>query len=384
MSFTINHLTPVIFGEGVSRQTGESLKEHGVKKVLCIFDQGLKATGIVDKIIKNIKEKNIGVVEFDGVIPDPPVETVDEAGELAKKENVDAVLGIGGGSSLDTAKAVNVLLGNPGSIKDYLQMGVPQQPGKIMFAIPTTAGTGSEVTGVAVISNKEAGRKEGIAGPNCTAKLAIVDPELMLGLPTGLTASTGMDAFSHAIEAYTSSINNPMSDLLALEAISIIVKYLPMAVKDGSNIEARSKMSFASTIAGMSFNDSPPHFGHAIAHAMGSVHKVPHGMGCGLSAPIVMEYLSDMMPGRIRDIGNAMGLQLKDDLSNEVLSMTVADAIRNMNKEIGLSGFSSLGFGEDALPNIAQETTRDVCWFLLPKNIDAEEVLKLIQKEYSL
>ena len=145
MPFTINHATPVLFGEGVSGQTGENLQNHGVKKVLCVYDQGLKSAGIADKIIRNIKDCNIEVAEFDGVQPDPPIESVDEAGELARSENVDAVVGIGGGSSLDTAKAVNVMLGNPGSIKKYLDMEVPQKPGKIVFAIPTTAGTGSEV-----------------------------------------------------------------------------------------------------------------------------------------------------------------------------------------------------------------------------------------------
>ena len=384
MQFAINYSTRVLFGEGVSGKTGESLKEYGVKKVLCVYDQGIKSSGIADKIIQNIKEKNIAVVEFDGVIPDPPVKTIDEAAELARKENVDAVIGIGGGSSMDAAKAVNVLLGNPGSIRTYLDMGVPQKPGKIVFAIPTTAGTGSEVTGVAVISNKETDLKQGVAGPNFTAKLAIIDPELMLGLPPALTAAGGMDAFSHAVEAYTGMMNNPMSDILALEAISLITKYLPIAVKDGSNIEARSKMSFASTIAGMSFNDALVHLGHSVAHSMGVLYNLPHGVGCGLATPIAIEYLSDHFPERIRNIGKAMGLTLKDDLSNDNLSTAVAEAVRGMNKEIGLPAFKSLGFDEDELPKLAHQTTRDVCWMLLPKKIEEKEVLRLIQKEYSM
>ena len=383
MLFTINHLTRVLFGEGVSGKTGESLKEYGVNKVLCVYDQGLKSSGITGNIIKNIKEKNIGVVEFDKVKPDPPVQTIDEAADLAKKENVDALLGIGGGSSMDTAKAVNVLLGNPGSIRTYLDRSVPQKPGKLVFAIPTTAGTGSEVTNIAVVSNKEEGLKQGLSGPNTTAKLAIVDPELTLDLPPGLTAAGGMDAFSHAAEAYTGFLSNPMTDLLAIEAIRLISKYLPVAVKDGSNIEARSKLSFASTIAGMAFNEAMVHLGHAIAHSMGAVHQIPHGLGCALSLPMALEYLSDTIPDRLRNIGDAMGLSLKNDLTDEALGKVVADAIRNMNKEIGLPGLNSLGFKEDALPNLAHEATRDICWFLLPKKIDEKEALRLIKKEYS-
>ncbi|MBN2420178.1 MAG: iron-containing alcohol dehydrogenase, partial [Deltaproteobacteria bacterium] len=357
MPFTINHNTPVLFGEGVSGQTGEKLKEYGVKKVLFVYDQGLKSAGIADKIIKNIKEKDIGVIEFDDVKPDPPVEVIDEAGELARKENVDAVIGIGGGSSMDTAKAVNVLLGNPGSIKEYLNPAVPQKPGKMVFAIPTTAGTGSEVTNIAVVSNKEAGLKQGLMGPNTTAKLAIIDPELTYGLSPGLTAAGGMDAFSHAAEAYTSFLSNPMTDLLSIEAIRLIAKYLPVAVKDGKNIEARSKLSFASTIAGMSFNEAMVHLGHAIAHSMGAVHHIPHGLGCGLALPMALEYLSENIPDKLRSIGNAMELELKNDLTNEEVGKTVADAIRSMNKKMGLPALNDLGFGEEALSNIVHEAT---------------------------
>jgi alcohol dehydrogenase class IV len=384
MPFHINHLTPVIFGEGVSLETGKRLKEHGITRVLCVYDKGIKATGIVDKVIYTIKDEGIAVVEFDDVLTDPPIEMVDQAGELARNENVDSILGIGGGSTLDTAKGINVLTGNPGSIKDYLGMGIPQKPGKGMFAIPTTSGTGSEVTAVSVISNSEVGLKQGVVDPNCRPRLAIVDPELTLGLPAGLTASTGMDAFSHAIEAYTSAMNNPMSDILALEAVSLVVKYLPVAVADGSNLKARVKMSFASMIAGMSFNDSAPHLGHAIAHTMGAKFHVPHGVGCGLAAPSVLEYLSDVFPHRIRDIGKAMGLDLKDDLSSEELGVTTADAVRKLNKEIGLPSMSDLGFSEEDLPGIAEEAPRDGCWFLIPKQTGVEEVLKLIQKEYTL
>lgn len=384
MPFDINHLTPVMFGEGVSQETGKKLKEHGVTKVLCVYDKGIKAAGVVDKIIKSIKDENIGAVEFDGVLADPPVEMVDQAGELAKSENVDGILGIGGGSTLDTAKGINVLTGNPGSIKDYLGLGIPHKPGKGMFAIPTTSGTGSEVTAISVISNTEAGLKQGVVGPSCTPKLAIVDPELTLGLPKELTASTGMDAFSHAIEAYTSVMNNPMSDILALEAISVVVKYLPIAVANGSNIEARSKMSFASLIAGMSFNDSVPHLGHAIAHTMGARFHVPHGVGCGLAAPIVLEHLSDVVPDRVRAIGKAMGLELEDDLSSEALGSTAADAVRKLNKEIGLPSMSSFGFSEDDLPGIAEDLPRDLCWSLIPKKTETKDALKLIQKEYAL
>lgn len=384
MSFNINHVPTVTFGEGISQQTGDFLNRDGIKKVLCIYDKGLQSAGIVERIFKNVKKNDISLVVHDGILGEPSVETVDDVANQARREKVDAILGIGGGSAMDTAKCINVLLGNDGSIRDYFKMGVPRKPGKSLYLIPTTSGTGSEVTNVAVILNKEAGLKQGVMGSNCTAKLAIVDPELTLTLPSALTASTGMDAFSHAVESYTCLMNNPISDLLALEAISIITKYLPVAVKDGSDVHARTKMSYASTIAGMAFNSSPNHLGHAIAHAIGSIYHVPHGLGCGLSVPAVLEHLSSVIPDRIKAIGRAMGLRLSPKLDSNETGAVVANAVRKINNEIDLPCFSELGIEEDDLPNIAQEATRDGCWHFIPKETDEIDTLILIQKEYSI
>lgn len=384
MTFNINHLTPVIFGEEASLETGKKLKEHGINKIFCVYDEGIKSAGVVDKIVSTIRAEDIEVVAFGGVLADPPDTIVDQAGEIGRKEGVDGVLGIGGGSSLDTAKAVNVLLGNPGSITGYFGRGIPQNPCKPLFAIPTTAGTGSEVTAVSVISDTKGERKLGVSGPNCIPTLAIVDPSLTLGLPPQITAATGMDAFSHAAEAFTSVLHNPMSDILALEAMSLVAKYLPVAVKNGSNAEARSKMSFASTIAGMAFNDAAPHLGHAIAHTMGAKFHVPHGHGCGLAIPLVMEYVSDIMPDRVRAVGRAIGLEMKDDLSSQLVGTAVADRIRRLLQEIELPSLKDLGIQESGLKSIAEDTPGDVCAIFIPKKTTSEDVLKLLQKEYAL
>lgn len=383
MNFTISHVVPVIFGEDTYLQIGKKLKENGVAKVLCIYDKGVKLAGVVDKIIQTVEAEGIKVIGFDGVQPDPPDTIVDEAGELGRKEGVDAILGIGGGSSLDAAKAVNILLGNPGSITRYFDFSVPQNLGKPLFLIPTTSGTGAEVTSIAVLTNTSSNKKQGVGGKNCVATLAIVDPTLTLGLPPHITAATGMDTFAHAVEAYTSIMNNPMSDILALETISLVVNYLPIAVKDGSNITARSKMSFACTAAGMSFGDAFPHLGHAIGHTIGARHHVPHGTACGLAIPGVIEYVSDIIPDRVRAIGKAMGLELVDDISNEKLGTAVSDMVRKLNKEIGLPTLKELKITESDLSIIATETLGDVCARLIPKKTTSEDVLKLLEKEYA-
>ena len=380
--FSIDLSVPVLFGEEVSQETGKKLKEHGITKIFCVYDKGIKASGIVDKILGNIESEDIKIVEFDGVLPDPPISLVDKAGEIARNENVDGVVGIGGGSSMDTAKAVNVLLENSGSISNYFGRGIPQNPGKPLFLIPTTAGTGSEVTSVAVISDEKAVRKKGVSGKNCIATLAIVDPTLTLELPPQLTASTGMDAFSHAIEALTSKMNNPMSDILALEAISLIAEFLPIAFRDGSNTVARMKMIFASTIAGMAFKNAVTHLGHAIAHTLGAKFHVPHGIGCGLAVPGVIEFVSDVMPDRVRLIGKAIHIDSVDKISNKELGSIVSDAVRKLNKEIKLPSLKTLDIEAGDLKNIAEETPGDVCAGNIPKKTTPEDILKILEKEY--
>lgn len=382
MAFSIS-IPNVLFGENTYLETGKKLKELGIKKVFCCYDKGVKAAGIADKIIKNIQSQGIKTVEFDGVIADPPDTLIDDAGEYARKENVDGVIGIGGGSSMDTAKTINLLLGNPGSISDYFDLSVPQKLGKPLILIPTTSGTGSEVTSVAVISNTKAQMKQGVLGKNCTATLAIVDPSLTIGVPKHITAATGMDVFAHAAEALTSNLNNPMSDLLGLEAITLVTKYLPIAVEDGTNIEARTKMSFASTLAGISFANSMTHLGHCIAQTIGVLYHVPHGEGCALAIPTVIEFAADIMPNKIQSIGKAMGLQLRADLSNDELASTVADAVRAINKKIGIRTMKQLNIPESDLSKIAEGTLKDGCIYFVPKKISAEEILSMLKKEYS-
>ena len=382
MRFGIN-IPQVIFGEGASLETGKKLKEFGITKVLCVYDKGVKAAGIVDDILKTIHEEGIVTVLFDGVLPDPPDTLVDQAAELGIEAGVDGLLGIGGGSTMDTTKAINILLGNPGPVSIYFDMSIPQKPAKPLFLIPTTSGTGSEVTGVAVLSNTKKGTKQGILGKNCTATLTIVDPALTLGVPPHITAATGMDVFSHAAEALTASINNPMSDILALEAITLVTKYLPVAVRDGSNLEARTKMSFASMIAGISFNNSMTHIGHSMAHSIGAKYHVPHGTACAIATPGVVEFVSDIMPEKIKAIGNAMGLNLKDTLSGKEAGEIVAKAVRDLNRETGIPTLKQLNIPEVGLAEIAAATLEDGCIFFSPKKAMFEEVLKILKKEYA-
>jgi alcohol dehydrogenase len=384
MAFGINHLTPVIFGEGISSETGERLNGLGCKKVLCVYDRGIKESGIIDKILNNIQAQGIKPVTYDGVLADPPDYTIEEAAEIGRQQQVDGVVGIGGGSSMDTAKAVNILLGNPSPINQYMTHGAQPKPGKVLILLPTTSGTGSEVTSVSVVTDTKKKRKGGIMAPACRATLAIVDPVLTSGMPASITADTGMDAFAHAAEAMTSTMANPMSDILAEKAIALVCEYLPRAVKDGSDMEARTSMSFAATIAGYSFGDAIPHYGHAIGHTLGSMFRVPHGNGCGIALPEVMEFIVDAVPDKVKRVGIAMGLEISSDLSSRETGKKVAHAIRELNREIGLKTLKAHKIKESALPDAARMVLTDDIAGFSPKKATNEDILNMLKRACSL
>lgn len=382
MIFTIDYPTKVLIGEDCSAQTGSKLKEFGVSKALCVYDPGIKSAGLVDNIIKSIKDAGIQTVEYGEVTPDPYDKVVNAAGALGRKEDVDVVIGIGGGSSLDAAKAANVLLGNPGPINDYFGMDVTKKPGKLLVLIPTTSGTGSEISQVAAIGDSASGKKLPVFGPNCIANLAIVDPLLTLGLPPHITAYTGVDALAHAIEAYTSAMSTPISDVVALKAVSLVNQSLVAAVKDGSNVKARADMSFASTLAGMAFLQAPPHIGHCIGTPIGARYHMPHGLSIAIILPGILGYLSDVLPEKIKTIGELLGLKFNDEATSEAIGKLVDEHLRALNKEIGIPTLKQSNVPEADLEAIAEEAMEEPLVNIIPKKMGIEDMLGILRKEY--
>ena len=383
MPFNINHLTPVLFGPNMSMRTGMKLRELGCTNVLFIYDQGIKKAGIPDRIIKNVKALGIKVSVYEGVQADPPDFTVDEAAEIGIRDQVDGVVGLGGGSSMDTAKAANLMLTNPPGIQKYLGARAAFKPGKTLILIPTTAGTGSEVTTMAVLTDTRDHKKKGPGGNVCRATLAIVDPLLTVGMPPSVTADTGMDAFAHSFEALTSGQANPMSDLVGAEAIRLVCKYLLRAVKDGTDIEARTNMAFAATCGGFAFNDAITHLGHSIGHSLGSLHHVPHGNACAVAMPEIAEFIAESTPAGIRRVGVAMGLKLDDKLSPTEVGIKVGDAIRSLNKEIGIKTLKQHNIAESALVALAASAATEGPVTFSPKKADTNDMLSILTKAYN-
>lgn len=382
MPFSVNHLTPLFFGAHMSLRTGMKLREFGVTRVLFVYDQGVKKAGIPDKIIKNVEAMGIKVSVYENVQPDPPDYTVDEAAEIGLRDQVDGVVGLGGGSSMDTAKAANLMLTNPPGIQKYLGARVQFKPGKTLILIPTTAGTGSEVTTMAVLTDTRDHRKKGPGGPYCRATLAIVDPLLTVGMPPQITADTGMDAFAHAFEAVTSGQAHPMSDLLGMKAIDLICQNLPTAVKNGKDTEARSNMSYAATLAGYAFTDSITHLGHSIGHALGASHHVPHGNACALAMPEIAEFIAESTPG-VKRVGKAMGLKIDETTTAKEAGKMVHDAIRALNKQIGIKGLQQNSIPESDLAAIAFAATTEGPATFSPKKASTDDWLIMLRAAYT-
>jgi len=285
--------TRIVFGEGKFEKIGEITKEFG-KKAFLVIDPSLKK--VLSQRTTNILEKvNIPSIEFNDIQPNPPYTKIDEASVIAKKEKCDLIIGIGGGSAIDTAKAVAVVLGGGGSAWDYVQrtdheVKKPAKATPPIIAVPTTAGTGSETTLYSVLTNPIIKEKSTIISSIIFPKIALVDPELTISMPPFLTASTGFDAFAHAVEAYISVNSNPLSDIFALEAIKLLSKYLPGVVANGRDIVARGEVAFGATLAGVAISHGGTTLPHAIGQAVGGYYNAPHGGTIAASYVAIMEY----------------------------------------------------------------------------------------------
>lgn len=377
-------LCPVTYGAGALEKLGEKVKELGGNKIFCIYDQGVKMAGLADKMVKVLKDNQIEYEVYEDVKPDPSDTSIDEIAEKARSAKADLVIGLGGGSSLDAAKSVAGLLTNAGKVSEYYaedQKGFVNPTAPIIL-IPTASGTGSEVTVMAVVTDTTKGVKRTILNH---ATAAIVDPELTLTVPEHVTAATGMDALSHAIEAYTCTptATNPLSDVLALEAVKLITANLEKACADGSDLEARSNLSLGSNFAGISFSAAGVHFGHAAAHEIGAKYHIPHGTLCAIMLPEVIEFSADALPERIHNIADAMGVEIPEGTSDVESGKLVADYLRAYMKRIKVRTLKECGLTrEDAVACADGAVTNN--WFIIlaPKPCDIEKMKELIGKAY--
>lgn len=308
MSYQFYLPTEIKSGKNETKNLPHFLMKMGIKNPIILSDKGIKATGIIDSILKRLTENKIKCVEFYDIEPNPKDKNIKEITQYAKSNEVDGIIAVGGGSVLDTAKGVGIMLTHEGEINDWEGDNTLKKDISPLICIPTTCGTGSEATNIAVITDTERKLKMGIVDDRIAPKLAILDPELINSLPPGLTASTGMDALTHAIEAYTSKAATPVTDALALHAITLIRENIYSAVQDDANNEAKANMLNASLLAGIAFSNSNVGSVHCISEAMGGVYDIPHGIVNAIFLPYVFEYNSEEKTERHATISYALGV----------------------------------------------------------------------------
>ena len=331
----------ILYSPGIRSEVGFEMSQLGGKKAVIYTDKGLVAAGIAEMVAEEVRKSDLELVGiFDSIVQDARIDIINAGAAFYRKCGADCMIVVGGGSVMDTAKAINIMIG--GGNEDFQPLadqaglcdGAKPLPPHIAF--PTTAGTGCEVTSAMVVLDTNAHAKLQVTHPYCNADLAMLDPELTVKLPAKITAFTGMDALTHAIEGITSTGAEPIADALGLHAIRLIFKYLPIAVKNPDDITARGNMLIASSLAGMCFGNTMTGGVHATAHALGAIYGIPHGLANAIMLPVVMDFNVSDAAERFMMIADAMGLDVKDKQPLEAAKMAVK-AVISLKNEIGLT-----------------------------------------------
>ena len=374
-----------IMGNGGLADAGNEIKAFGFKKALIVTDaplhRELKATKVVTDLLDEI---GVDYVVFDEVEPNPTTAQVDAGTTMLRDEKCDFIISFGGGSPHDAAKAIGILATHGGDIRDFEGINQMTKPMMPLVAINTTSGTASEMTRFAIITDEKRHVKMAIVDWRTTPTLSVDDPELMEAMPPSLTAATGMDALTHAIEAYVSTAATPVTDSAALHAIKLVSGFLARAVKDGHDREAREMMTYAEFLAGMAFNSASLGYVHAMAHQLGGFYDLPHGVCNAILLPHVQAYNAKEVPERFVDIATAMGIDARDMTPAEAAKAALG-AIRALSAEVdippNLAAFDVVK--PEDFPTLADNAMKDACGATNPKQPSKEEVISLFEQAYA-
>jgi len=353
-SFSINQPTRIVFGVNKVKRLSDLVTELGGNRVFLVADPGLQQAGIIKRISAVLDEAKIPYTLYDKVTPEPGLKLADQGLKLAKKMKADCVVGVGGGSALDIAKAISILLTNGGKAEDYLGLGKIKLQGVPKIMIPTTAGTGAEVTFTAVFINEKTNSKGGMNGDPLYPDATILDPALTLSLPAHVTAATGIDAFTHALEAFVSTQSHAISDMYALEAIDLISNNLRVAYANGGNLEARSAMLLGSLLGGKALATAGVGLVHAMAYPLGGMFNTAHGLANAVLLPYVVEYNIIGCPEKYAMIAQLMGYETEGIPLREAAQLAV-EAIHQLNADIGIpNSLTALNIPTNKIPEMAK------------------------------
>jgi choline dehydrogenase len=368
---------------GAIKELGTEASLLGMRRPLLVTDAGVKAAGLLDVALEALRGSDVEPVVFDKVKANPGVELVDAGAAEYRAQGCDGLVAIGGGSSMDTAKGIGVVVVHDGSIVDY-EWGHTPIRSRIppMIAVPTTAGTGSEVTLWAVITDPKRKIKFNVGGtPDIASWVALIDPELTVKLPPGVTAGTGMDALAHAVECFTMVYHQPFTDAVALLAMEYVARYLRVAFSQANNLEARYHMSAAAMLAGLAYGTDSAGAAHAMSQTAGGVHDAPHGALTARLLGPVMEYNHSGEPERFARMAVAFGLDTRGVSTWRAAEMAV-EYVHQLTKDVEIPGMQELGFGEDEIPMLADKAFADPQTIGNPRDVDAAAYRRIYQQAF--
>jgi alcohol dehydrogenase class IV len=380
--------TRVIFGIGIAKDFAGELAEVKSNKPFVVTDKTIRSLGLVDYVLDGLTSTGIEIAGiFDEVTQDSSVKIVKKVASLFNESGADSFLAIGGGSVIDTAKGANIVAKMGGDlVRDYSGTNLLTEPLFPLIVIPTTAGTGSEVTNAAVIYDEESNTKLEFIDRFITATMAVLDPGMTKSMPQKVTAFTGLDALTHAVEALVDVDATPFSDMFAKEAVSIITSHLINVLKDGSNLEERGWMSIGATLAGVAFSHSECGIVHGIAHSLGAVHRVPHGIGNAIILPYGMEYNLPVKADKFTELAKVLDVYNKD-LKDEENGKLAIEAIRKFEESV--SKISNLplrlrdvGVSKDSFQLIAEKTIVDGTAAYNPREETIVGIIEILNKAY--
>ncbi len=383
-TYQIKAPSVIVNGPGAAKEVGSFAKTLG-KKALIVTDANLKKFGLLNDIQKSLEMAGVSLAIYDGVVSEPSIEHTEEGLKVFKDSKADFLIAVGGGSPMDAGKAISVLATNPGKVTDFMGANKIPKPGVPLIAIPTTAGTGSEVTQFTIITDTARDVKMLIASPMIMPRVALVDPLMTLQVPQGITAATGLDALTHAIEAYVSVKAQPITDVLALAAIRMISGNLRQAWSNGDNLEARANMMIGALEAGLAFSNSSVALVHGMARPIGAYFHVPHGVSNAALLPTVIEFSIPGNPRRYADIAEAMGENI-EGLSVLDAAFTAAEAVQRMNDDLKVPTLEQLGVEEKKFNAVMNKMAADAIASGSPGNnprkATQEEIVELYKRAY--
>ena len=327
---------------------------------MVVVDNFLLTSPIIQGVFKEFLEHGFDYYIYDEIVPDPPIESIDRGAELFLENKCDSIIAIGGGSVIDAAKGINIVRLFGGNIKEYVyDKKVPSLcPG--LISVPTTSGTGSELSNALVITDTQAQEKLAVLSDNAVSEYAVLDPNLLTTVPRNMTIITGLDVFSHAAEAYTSKLSSPIIDSICEKIMFLVVNYLPTAVNNPEDLEARERMMVASALGGWVLNNGGTHLGHSLAHVIGAKMGIPHGMACAYALPVTLSFTAKVEPKKVREIGNILNVTFPDNATDKEIGSYVANGYKKLRDDIlGLPSFEHQGIDRKELQKLRDEVANE-------------------------